>query len=309
MYHYVRDLSHSRYPSIKGLDYSLFKEQINFFGQHFHIITMENVLEALEGGYLPEKALLLTFDDGYIDHYMSVLPVLKAHKIQGSFFIPGKTFAEDILLDVNKVHFVLASAKEKELLQQLFEQMDYYRGNEYIYPSNEELFQEYGIASRFDTKETIFIKRMLQTILPEKLRNIITTNLFKEVVGIDEKKFARELYMNRDQIRMMKESGMFIGLHGYDHYWLGNLALNHMKRDMEKALEVMDEFIEQDAWVMNYPYGNYNDGVVKYISDHGCRLGLTTEVRVADLDVDSQYEIPRLDCNDFPPKSSRYEEM
>ncbi|MGV8982708.1 hypothetical protein [Clostridium sp.] len=31
MYHYVRDLKNSRYPEIKGLDYNLFKNQIDFF--------------------------------------------------------------------------------------------------------------------------------------------------------------------------------------------------------------------------------------------------------------------------------------
>ena len=36
MYHYVRDLQNSRYPNIKGLDYNLFKKQIEFFEQAFH---------------------------------------------------------------------------------------------------------------------------------------------------------------------------------------------------------------------------------------------------------------------------------
>ena len=31
MYHYTRDLRHSRYPKIKGLDLELFKEQIQWF--------------------------------------------------------------------------------------------------------------------------------------------------------------------------------------------------------------------------------------------------------------------------------------
>lgn len=30
MYHYTRDLKHSRYPEIKGLDKELFKNQIEF---------------------------------------------------------------------------------------------------------------------------------------------------------------------------------------------------------------------------------------------------------------------------------------
>lgn len=309
MYHYVRDLEHSRYPRIKGLDYTLFKKQIAFFEQNFHIVTMENVLEALGGGVLPDKALLLTFDDGYIDHYTFALPILKAHKIQGSFFISGKTIVENTLLDANKVHFVLASTQEKELLQCLLQQMDYYRGNEYAYASNKELLSEYGIASRFDTGETIFIKRMLQTVLPERLRNTITTNLFQKFVGIDEEKFARELYLNRDQIRMMKDSGMFIGIHGYDHYWLGNLDKKEMEQDIEKALNVMDEFIDRDSWVMNYPYGSYNEETIKAVCKKGCVCGFTTDVRTADLDIDNRYQIPRLDTNDFPPKSNRYKEM
>lgn len=41
MYHYTRDLKHSRYPEIKGLDVSLFREQIEFMKQQFNIVSME----------------------------------------------------------------------------------------------------------------------------------------------------------------------------------------------------------------------------------------------------------------------------
>jgi len=58
MYHYVRDLALSRYPAIKGLDVVQFRKQLDFFGQNYNIVQMENVLEALaggglRGGYLP----------------------------------------------------------------------------------------------------------------------------------------------------------------------------------------------------------------------------------------------------------------
>lgn len=38
----------------------------------------------------------------------------------------------------------------------------------------------------------------------------------------------------------------------------------------------------------------------------GGRLGLTTEVRIADTECDNRFLIPRLNCNDFPPKSENY---
>lgn len=144
MYHYIRNLSYSRYPAIKGLDYKYFKQQIDFFEENFKVVTMEEVLEAVAGDRcLPENAMLLTFDDGYIDHYTYALPILKEHHMQGAFFIPGKTFAEDVLLDVNKVHFILASSREEDLYARLLQQMDYYRGREFSYPSNEELIEKY----------------------------------------------------------------------------------------------------------------------------------------------------------------------
>lgn len=307
MYHYTRDLKHSRYPEIKGLDVNLFREQIAFMKSSFNIVTMEQVLEAISTKEkLPEKALLLTFDDGYADNYNVAMPILEEYGVQGSFFIPGKTFTTHQLLDVNKIHYVLASANIYNLVEDLKKEMDYYRGQEFQYAPTEELFAKYAVASRFDIKETVFVKQMLQTVLPEKLRNIISSKLFAKYVGVTEEQLAYELYMSEQQIRTMKRHGMFIGIHGYDHYWLGNLPVEQMKNDISLALDALDEFVDRKQWVMNYPYGNYNKDVLAYISKQGACLGLTTEVRLADIDKDNSLELPRLDCNDFPPKSDNY---
>lgn len=310
MYHYTRDLLNSRYPNIKGLDVDLFRQQIEFMNKNFNIVTMEQVIDAVEGKTeLPEKALLLTFDDGYIDNYTVALPILEEYGVQGSFFIPGKTFATHRLLDVNKIHYMLASGNIYDLIQDVKKEMDYYRGAEYDYAPTDELFAEYAVANRFDNKETIFVKRMLQTVLPEKLRNIISSNLFEKYVGVTEEQLAYELYMTEEQIRAMKRHGMFIGIHGYDHYWLGNLSEEQMKQDIDMALDIMDEYIDKKCWVMNYPYGDYNDNVIKYVKSRGACIGLTTDVRVAKIGEDNPFELPRLDCNDFPPKSNKYLEI
>lgn len=47
MYHYTRDLKHSRYPEIKGMDISLFRQQIEYMKSNFNIVTMEQVLAAV----------------------------------------------------------------------------------------------------------------------------------------------------------------------------------------------------------------------------------------------------------------------
>ena len=307
MYHYTRDLRHSRYPEIKGLDSGLFRTQMEYFKDNFNVVRMEQVIDAVKNGTeLPENALLLTFDDGYVDNYTYAFPILEEFGFQGSFFIPGKTFTTHQLLDVNKIHYILASADIKKLVEDVKEKLDHYRGREFDYPSTEELWEQYAKSNRFDSEEIIFVKRILQTVLPEELRNRIASELFEKYVGVTEEQLAYELYMTPEQIRTLKRHGMFIGLHGYDHYWLGNLSPEKMREDTSKALEIMDEFIDPKEWVMNYPYGNYNDDVLKYISEKGACIGLTTQNQIADIKRDPALQLPRLDCNDFPPKSENF---
>lgn len=308
-YHYIRDLAHSRYPKIKGLDKALFVRQLDFFASHFNVVTMEQVMEAWDmelGGCLPENALLLTFDDGYIDHYLAAYPHLKARGMQGSFFIPGKPFSENALLDVNKIHFILASADIGRIALELKDRMEHYRGREYDFPPYRELYQQYALPGRYDDAETCFVKKMLQTVLPETLRSAIASELFETYVGVPEDRFARELYMDREQIRHMERDGMFIGLHGYDHYRMAQLGAEELRRDTEKMLEVMDGFIGGEGWALSYPYGNYDDTVISYMESKGCRLGVTVEPQAAEIGRDSPFTLPRLDCNDFWPVSGEW---
>jgi peptidoglycan/xylan/chitin deacetylase (PgdA/CDA1 family) len=49
------------------------------------LYTLDDAL--LTGTPLPAKPIVLTFDDGYIDHYTNVLPVLKQYGYTATFFI------------------------------------------------------------------------------------------------------------------------------------------------------------------------------------------------------------------------------
>ncbi|MDF2511450.1 MAG: polysaccharide deacetylase [Herbinix sp.] len=307
MYHYVRPLVNSRYPGIKGLEFDMFKQQIEFLKDNFSIITMEEVVAAYNESYdLPDGSVLLTFDDGYMDHFNYVYPILRQHKVQGSFFIPGKTFKEHTVLDVNKIHFSLAKAPIEYLNQELFLLLDFYRGREYDYPLNKELFETYATTeSRFDSKEVVFFKRILQHVLPEELRHTITTKIFEELVGVDEHIFSRELYMSYDQVKCMKEDGMFIGSHGYHHYWMNRLEQKELEEDINKGLECLVGLCNPDRLVMNFPYGSYSEEVIDYIDKRGYKLGLSTDV-AACTSQSHKLRLPRLDTNDFPPNSRNY---
>lgn len=307
MYHYVRDLKNSRYPEIKGCDVRLFKEQIGFLKKHYNFVTVEQVMDAYyNNGKLPEKAVLLTFDDAYRDHFEYAFPVLEHEHIQGAFYPPVKAVTEHTVLDVNKIHFILAStpsSKFEMLLNEIKLQLDNYR-EEYHLQSYEYYFNKLAVDERFDPKEIIFVKRLLQVELEEGLRKKIADNLFVKVVGIDESAFSRELYMSIDQIKCMVDCGMHIGSHGYDHYWLSSLSKEKQEFEIAKSIEFIDMVGgDPQNWTICYPYGDYNADTIALLKQHGCKMGLTTDDAIANLsekESDSIFKLPRLDTNDLP---------
>ena len=307
MYHYVRDLKNSRYPEIKGCDVKLFKEQVSYVKKHYAPVTVEEVIDAYNNGrQLPDHAILLTFDDAYADHFTYAFPVLEHEHIQGVFFPPVKAVTEHTVLDVNKVHFILASTPIEKIPCLIEELRNMVKENteEYELEPFDCYFERLAVANRFDPKEVIFVKRLLQVALPEKLRKKMTTDLFEKAVGMDESMFSRELYMTIDQIKCMVDCGMHIGSHGYDHYWLASLSKEKQEFEIAKSIEFI-KLVGGDAnnWTIGYPYGDYNDDTIDLLKQYGCKMGFTTRVAVADLKEDGPdalYKIPRLDVNDLP---------
>ncbi len=301
-YHYVRNLKSSRYPAIKGLEVEHFKEQLRYILKYYKVIRAEELIEAVKKSKeLPSNSLLLTFDDGYKDHYEYVFPILDKLGIQGSFFPPAKVVLEHSVLDVNKIQFILASVADKlKLIEEIFSILDGFRPD-YSLEENQYYFQNLAVPGRFDEKEVVFIKKMLQKELPEKLRKKIINKLFSKYISENEESFSRDLYMSIDQLKYMKKKGMHIGSHGYNHYWLNVLDEDVQAREIDSSLKFLKEMgCDLDNWVMCYPYGAYNDSLLNLLHKKGCVFGLTTKIGIADLDKDNPLLLPRLDTNDLP---------
>jgi peptidoglycan/xylan/chitin deacetylase (PgdA/CDA1 family) len=308
MYHYVRDIKDSKYPNIKGLETKNFINQLEFFLNNYSIITMEQAISACEGSAnLPDNSLLLTFDDGYVDHFNNVYPILIDYGVQGTFFVPAKPILEHQLLDVNKIHFVLSSNNIiDDLVEDIRKDILFYR-EEYNLKLFKEYYSELAVSNRFDSKEIIFVKRILQHGLPENLRNLLSSKYFNKYLGIPETTFAKELYMNKSQLKQLVRDGMHVGCHGYDHYWWDRLDENYLDIELNRSKDFLKSIgCNMEVWTACYPYGSYSDRVTLKLESLGCKLAFTTEVKVADLSLDKNLLIPRLDTNDFPPITDNY---
>jgi peptidoglycan/xylan/chitin deacetylase (PgdA/CDA1 family) len=303
MYHYVRDLMRSRYPKIKGLSLARFRRQLDYIESHYTPITVEKLCAALgaERQDLPPNPILLTFDDGYSDHFVNVFPLLDARGIQGCFFPPAQAVLEHTVLDVNKIHFVLAAVSDAAtLLDEAFASLAEFR-SQYVLKTRDAYLQAVAGEHRYDTREVTLLKRLLQRELPERVRAEIVRRLFAKYVTSDEAAFACELYMSVDQIACLRRHGMHIGSHGYAHAWLNHVSPEAQATEIDRSLDFLQMLgIGKGEWTMCYPYGGFNDSLLEILRDRRSRLGFTVEARVADLDLDDRLTLPRVDTNDLP---------
>jgi peptidoglycan/xylan/chitin deacetylase (PgdA/CDA1 family) len=311
MYHYVRDLDRTRYPAIKGCQLSRFRHQLDYIAKHHTVVTVQQVVAALKNNEaLPNNSVWLTFDDGFSDHYGSVFPLLYDRGWQGSFFPPARAVRDRDLLDVHRIHFILAVQQEpKVIIGEIRSFIDAQQGDYSMRPFDQ-YWQDYASPppSSLDGAEVYFIKQMLQYALPEEPRGNLTKTLFDRCVSIDSATFANELYMTPEQLRTMVRCGMYVGSHGDTHRRLNLLDPSCQAIEIERSLAFLSALgAATHDWIMCYPYGEHNESLLPLLRQRGCAVGLTTEPACANLGIDDPLQLPRLDTNNFPATCPKHD--
>ena len=296
MYHYVRELKSSKYPRIKGLDYSYFLDQIDYLKKTYRILSIEDFINNDFDN--SKKNCVLTFDDGYIDHYEYVFPTLIENNIKGAFYIPVDTINENVLLDVNLIHIILASEEEFKILNRI---IFHYENMELKVPINHYI-ESINTNSRYDTKTIIIIKRLLQTVLPLEVRTKICRYLLNDFLDETEKDLSKSFYLSKKNIREMISEGMHFGSHGKSHFWFSSLKRFEQEREIKSSIEFLSSlYNDKFDLTMCYPYGDYNKDTLDLLKEYNFKIAVTTEHRTFDPNRDSILEIPRWDTNDYYP--------
>lgn len=114
-----------------------FESQLKYIHDNYETIFIEDI----EDYYGDKKVVVLTFDDGYVDFYTNVLPLLKKYNIKANLYIitgaTGEKFlSEEQILEINNSglvsigshtvnHSNLASLGEEELNTELKDSKEY----------------------------------------------------------------------------------------------------------------------------------------------------------------------------------------
>jgi peptidoglycan/xylan/chitin deacetylase (PgdA/CDA1 family) len=77
------------------LDVESFRSQLRLLKRHYHVISPENFLRWLQRlEDLPPRSVLLTCDDGLVNHLTVMLPVLQEEQLKCLFFVTGKSASD-----------------------------------------------------------------------------------------------------------------------------------------------------------------------------------------------------------------------
>lgn len=300
-YHYVRPLAGSRFPQLKALDLAAFESQLDYLSAHYRFVGTEEVMAAFRGeGELPPKGVLLTFDDGYADHFRYVLPRLLDRGISGAFFVTATAALDRQLMDVNRIQFTLASTGDIAALVAELEAGIEAARSEFALKTLDQYRAELMRPNRFDGPQVAYVKRLLQAELPAALRERLAAGLFRRAVTADESGFVEELYMGSAELRAMDKNGMHVGLHSNRHVWLDQMNREEQAAEVAGSKRICAALGRPDrGFSFCAPYGRYNADTLDVLRREGCAFAVTTRSAVARL-TDPPLEVPRLDTNELP---------
>ena len=298
MYHYVRESAATRFPGIRALPPPLFERQLDWLQANYAVVGVPELEAAIDRrGRLPSDAALLTFDDGFVDHYETVLPILRDRGLEGVFFMSGDTCGPSPrLLGVHKTHFLLAHLGAESFGRAVLSEC-----REIVPPAvvHDDVFGR----DQWEEADARAVKRLLNYELQFEDAELVLERLFKQHIG-DSTAFARQLYLTSDMIREMVAEGMTFGYHTQSHRMLSRLSPRDQEDELRSGVEWATMFTSQRTVPFCYPWGGkqtYTASTLRILGEVGYSLAFNTVRRRVQLDTDDRYELPRFDTRDLPP--------
>lgn len=288
VYHYVRDNSR-----LKGLTTHQFESQLEFISKNYRIITPSE-MPGSKG-----ETCTLTFDDGLKDGY-GLLPLLEKHGAKAIFFVPMSILSSEKVLAVQKRHLLLANFGIEKFVEEFNEiSEDEFKINRDAEIQN--LWNSNRSKTCQDDILTANLKYRLDYSEPDVIKNILD-KIFNKF--FDEKKEFENIYMNREEIKELREKGMEFGIHGYNHIWLGKLSSWEQMLELEDAQNRFVEFFGFKPEYISYPHGSYNNSTIQLLKSLEFKLGYTIQEH-KNINSKNPFELGRYDCASFEKKLKR----
>jgi peptidoglycan/xylan/chitin deacetylase (PgdA/CDA1 family) len=208
---------------------SQFEDQLRFVARNWQVIDFRMLREHLaREGRFPDRALIITFDDGYIDNREVAFPLLKKHGLTAVMFATAgfmgvrKLFWWDRLALVAKTARARRAAIEDPVRLEI----------------DLDAFPDRQAAARhlIHTAKT----------LPENDKELFILRLAERLgVEIDESRFSTTMGWN--DLREMSAAGIEIGAHSVSHPIFSNIDDAQLAREVSGSKTLIEKELGREV--------------------------------------------------------------
>lgn len=239
-----------------------FEQQIRYLCQQFNIISMSSAMQRLRAGEaLPQRALSVTFDDGYLDNLTRAMPILQRYQVPFSVYVPTGDIEEGRMLWWDRAIAALAGTRRTELdLQEVgLSQESVVRSLQGVSAAaNAEDILERLWAMQPAAAEAC-VKRLERWLSPVKL----------DVLEAQRLSVA--------QLQEMHRQGVEIGAHSISHANLAFCDDATVHAEVSLCREKLEGWLQTPVLGFAYPGGRLDERTQAAVQLAGYAYGLSTD--------------------------------
>lgn len=239
----------------------------------FCVLPLDQAARQLRLGTLPERALSITFDDGYADNHDVALPILQRHGLTATFFIATGFLDGGCMFNDHVIEAVRHTRREV---------VDPVGGAQ----------EPLSLRTLQDRRAAI--PRLLHALkyLPPAQRQAAVARL-GEALGVPP---PCAPMMRSHQVRALRRAGMQIGAHTVTHPILAGLDRAIVVQEIEDSRRTLQHLTGAPVTTFAYPNGrpgtDYSPQNVEIVRQLGFTAAVTTAWGSARADSDP-FQIPR----------------
>ena len=215
------------------LDTRTFEAFVRFVKRHYVPIGHERWASAsANGDPLPQRALLLTFDDGWRDNVVHALPILERYGVPSHVFVATDGIGRRTGFWQERL--LAAVATKPGLLAPLARDL----GMDGPPPSVQALLAHLGSLEPFES----WVRTTLEVL--------------------DDFQPAGRAMLDENDIRGAAQRGMSFGAHGMSHVRLDALSRPALDRELEGARDRLEGILGSRIDSLSFPHGGFDAQVV-----------------------------------------------
>jgi peptidoglycan/xylan/chitin deacetylase (PgdA/CDA1 family) len=268
-------------PELVSASIAAFGWQMAYLKERYQPVTFQVLLDALDGKTaLPERPLIVTFDDGYDDNYYNAFPVLRSLGIPATIFVTtgyigsGRPFWFDLV-----AHILYNAPAGPVNLHDL---------NLTLYLGEDAISRRKAAADVIARLKRVSNQRRLAFIdwLEKKYSD-----------AIDASRFSLSRALDWNQVREMSAAGIEFGSHTATHPILSMLDEASLVRELTESRDQLERELGKPVPILAYPVGGpeeFNEKVMEVTQAAGYRLGASYMHGINRLDNLDRYRLRRL---------------